>query len=256
MARTITVDDDGPADYSSIKEAVEAASEGDTVLVRAGSYHEYGIVMKNGLVLQGAGADSTTIWAAFREGPGGWPNNALVVFDSVTTGRIDGFTLTYPGCAAIAGINSSPTITRNKIIDSFDGIWLAYYPGYGDIAEQLAPINGNTITGNGAGIIIYPQHWSLGPVNLDITQNWWGTTTESEIAAGIFDGRIAWPDFVTTYDPWLSEPVDSFTEQPGIHYNNIYANIDVLHGIEMNFILSLPVAALPVSWGEVKDRYR
>ncbi len=37
---TLSVDDDGPADYNNIRSAVAAAGEGDTVEVRPGMYQE------------------------------------------------------------------------------------------------------------------------------------------------------------------------------------------------------------------------
>jgi parallel beta-helix repeat protein len=40
-SRTWTVDDDGPADFHTVQEAVDAASSGDTVFVHSGIYHEY-----------------------------------------------------------------------------------------------------------------------------------------------------------------------------------------------------------------------
>ena len=39
--KTWTVDDDGPADFHTIQEAINAASSGDTVLVKSGTYHEH-----------------------------------------------------------------------------------------------------------------------------------------------------------------------------------------------------------------------
>lgn len=39
-AATITVDDDGPADYSNIGDAIDAANDGDTVYVYNGTYYE------------------------------------------------------------------------------------------------------------------------------------------------------------------------------------------------------------------------
>ena len=42
MAETITVDDDGPADYDNIQAAIDAAVNGDTVLVADGTYTDDG----------------------------------------------------------------------------------------------------------------------------------------------------------------------------------------------------------------------
>ena len=38
QARIITVDDDGPADFSTIQAAIDDANDGDTVEIRAGTY--------------------------------------------------------------------------------------------------------------------------------------------------------------------------------------------------------------------------
>jgi len=53
---TWTVDDDGPADFSTIQAAVNAASSGDTIIVAAGIYPEQLAVNKAGLTLQGDGS--------------------------------------------------------------------------------------------------------------------------------------------------------------------------------------------------------
>ncbi|NQE45677.1 hypothetical protein C5S31_06635 [ANME-1 cluster archaeon GoMg2] len=59
----ITVDDDGPADYNTIQAAVDAASAGDTIEVRSGTYVENVDVDKR-LTLEGDGADVVTVQAA------------------------------------------------------------------------------------------------------------------------------------------------------------------------------------------------
>ena len=41
-ARTIVVDDDGEGDYTTIKEAVDAAEDGDTIRVWDGKYRYFG----------------------------------------------------------------------------------------------------------------------------------------------------------------------------------------------------------------------
>ncbi|MCK4614724.1 MAG: hypothetical protein KAU14_07965 [Thermoplasmata archaeon] len=59
-AETITVDDDGPANHSRIQYAIDNGVEGDTILVKEGTYYENVIVNKM-VNLEGAGADKTTI---------------------------------------------------------------------------------------------------------------------------------------------------------------------------------------------------
>jgi nitrous oxidase accessory protein NosD len=44
--RTWTVDDDGPADFHTVQEAVDAASNGDTIFVHNGTYLERVVVNK------------------------------------------------------------------------------------------------------------------------------------------------------------------------------------------------------------------
>ncbi|MCD6170558.1 MAG: hypothetical protein J7J76_08435 [Candidatus Latescibacteria bacterium] len=268
MAATITVDDDGPADYSSIREAVEAASEGDTVFVKPGTYTvtrepEYGggIEMKEALVLQGAGADSTFIKPDLSARP--WE---LIYFNGASA-EIDGFTMSYPDGEAIF-INmgtwqtgrmggptwvpspnwAPPTITNNKIVNSRGAIVIYYNPGI-----RLGTINGNTITGNRTGIFIavprVVQSQRGTPYALDLSWNWWGTAVEYEIEATL-TFNVPSDAFIITWRPWLTEPISTFAEAPGVHYNNIYANQT---NIEMG-ILWLEVEGL--SWGVVKSRFR
>jgi parallel beta-helix repeat protein len=45
--RTWIVDDDGPADFSTIQEAINAANKGDTIFVRNGTYYENVLVNKS-----------------------------------------------------------------------------------------------------------------------------------------------------------------------------------------------------------------
>ncbi len=51
---TWTVDDDGPADFTSIQDAVDAAAEGDAILVHAGSYSRV-LIEGKGLLIQADG---------------------------------------------------------------------------------------------------------------------------------------------------------------------------------------------------------
>lgn len=61
-AKTITVDDDGGADYEKIQDAIDNATEGDTVRVWEGTYYENVVVNKT-VSLVGNGSEETTIVA-------------------------------------------------------------------------------------------------------------------------------------------------------------------------------------------------
>ena len=58
--RTWTVDDDGPADFHTIQEAINVANEGDTIFVKAGTYYEH-IVINKPLSLIGENRSTTII---------------------------------------------------------------------------------------------------------------------------------------------------------------------------------------------------
>lgn len=58
--RTWIVDDDGPADFHTIQEAVNNANEGDTVFVENGTYYEH-VTVNKALSVRGSGSESTTI---------------------------------------------------------------------------------------------------------------------------------------------------------------------------------------------------
>jgi peptidylprolyl isomerase len=60
VPRTWIVDDDGPADFSTIQEAINAASDGDTILVKSGTYYERILINKT-INLVGDTVSSTII---------------------------------------------------------------------------------------------------------------------------------------------------------------------------------------------------
>lgn len=63
--RTWIVDDDGPADFHTIQEAINAASDGDTVLVRNGTYYEH-VMINRTLQLVGENRYSTIIDGEYK----------------------------------------------------------------------------------------------------------------------------------------------------------------------------------------------
>ena len=86
---TITVDDDGPADYDNIQDAINAAVEGDTIEVAAGHYNERVGISKR-LSLIGSGSESTFI-------DGGRNGDVMKIGSSSHGSTIRGFNITRSG---------------------------------------------------------------------------------------------------------------------------------------------------------------
>jgi len=82
--KTITVDDDGEADYSIIQDAIDNASKGDTIRVFEGVYNE-NIIINKSLSIVGNGSKVTEINDA---------NNKSVVMITTDWVNITGFLIT------------------------------------------------------------------------------------------------------------------------------------------------------------------
>ena len=141
-ATTWTVDDDGPADFSTIQEAVNAASDGDTIFVRVGTYYE-NVVVNRAVSLIGENS-STTIVDGNMTG-----DVVRITQDHV---NITGFTIQRSGRTLFnSGISISSTghcdISGNRIVNNEVGI-------YG--SPRNASISNNTITNNHVGVAIDP----------------------------------------------------------------------------------------------------
>ncbi len=115
---TIYVDDDGGADYTSIQEAINAASDGDTVFVYNGTYVENVLINKS-INLQGEGRNNTVI-----DGD----RNRDVVNISADRVTITGFTIqnsrSNGGNTGINVKSNFTTITSNTINGSDNGIYI------------------------------------------------------------------------------------------------------------------------------------
>lgn len=125
-AKTITVDDDGGADYSSIQEAVDAAEAGDTIRVLDGIYYE-NIVVNKTVSLIGNGSANTAI-----DGGG----NGDVVQITANWVNISGFNITNAGTdvgdQGIGIISSNNTISNNSFSFNRQGIYINGYVGQCD----------------------------------------------------------------------------------------------------------------------------
>ncbi|MGA3191763.1 MAG: S8 family serine peptidase [Candidatus Bathyarchaeia archaeon] len=111
-----------PSDYGTIQGAVNAANEGDTILVASGTYHENVQIVTSGLTIIGENKTSTVI-----DG-GGKGNVVSVTADKV---EIDGFTIQNGGKDNV-GISllgsDANTINNTVIIGNTYGLFLDTSP--------------------------------------------------------------------------------------------------------------------------------
>jgi parallel beta-helix repeat protein len=121
--RTWIVDDDGPADFHTIQEAINAANDGDTVFVRNGTYYEH-VVIDKSLTLEGENRASTIIDAEYTE-----PRVVLVTADNV---KISGFTIQHVmvgGSAIVLDNYVNMTFSDNIITGNSEGIRILHSSG-------------------------------------------------------------------------------------------------------------------------------
>jgi len=118
-----TVDDDGPADFHKIQDAINSplVVDGDTILVRAGTYREIpNLNVWKSLTIEGEDPSVTIIDGSLS------PTYVVIWIykkDIALTVSISGFTI-QNGASGIALINSSDsTISKNNVIGMlYDGI--------------------------------------------------------------------------------------------------------------------------------------
>lgn len=182
QGKTVTVDDDGPADYSSIQAAIEDSAPGDkfTVVVRPGTYRE-------NVSFQGRAAAVTS------EDPG---NPAVVrsTVISAVTGHSVSFSFREGSDSVLKGLTisgrgiycsgASPTISKNIIRDCrYEGILgennaapviedneIISNAGVG-ISGCDGPIEGNFISQNNGGIAYCNGHIRFNNISGNVNTN-------------------------------------------------------------------------------------
>jgi nitrous oxidase accessory protein len=141
-----------PDDYGSIQEAIDSASEGDTVYVKEGTYHE-NVVVNKSLSLVGENVDTTIIDGAPSEG---YRIPIKIQCDNVS---VSGFKLLYGYAGITVGEVKHCNISGNRIAGGQHGIKL-FGTSYSNITEnyleliglsgaiQLSASNYNLVTEN------------------------------------------------------------------------------------------------------------
>jgi hypothetical protein len=151
LARTITVDDNGPAEFSSIQAAINAAVAGDVVSVAAGTYNE-NLTFKNGVSVAGAGRSVTFV-------DGGRRGSVATLVDCDATTQVSGLTIRNGQAEAGGGIfidGGAPVVTLNRITGNSAVMpGSSYYYSYGGGLEILysnAVVTDNLIESNDADV--------------------------------------------------------------------------------------------------------
>ena len=144
----ITVDDDGPANFSNIQAAMDYSRNGDTIVVEPGTYYENVHFNDKAVTLTGTNPDDPNIIGmTIISADSGY----CVNFDSneVSSSILTGFTITGRGIYCYSG--TSPKISKNIISNS--GTWGIYGQQNVIREERAAPvISDNTISNNKGGI--------------------------------------------------------------------------------------------------------
>ncbi|MEQ9617373.1 MAG: FG-GAP-like repeat-containing protein [Phycisphaerales bacterium] len=171
-AMFFTVDDDGPADFSSIQAAIDAAMTGAVISVMPGTYNE--VINYNGkdIAVESTNGPDVTIIDGNMMG-------SVVVFDSGESNNatLDGFTITNGSSSSGGGIfvsGSSPEIRNCDITNNTVGLrgGGVYVEAGGSPFFDFCDISSNDAgaTGRGGGINVEGAS-SLTILNSSISMN-------------------------------------------------------------------------------------
>jgi hypothetical protein len=111
---TITVDDDGPADFSSIQDAIDHSVDWDVIEVSMGTYSEYISFSGKEITVQSLNPYDPNVVGRTVITPAFLMQTRSILFEWNDTGTLRGFTISGGG---IYCYGSSPTIEHNIIMD-------------------------------------------------------------------------------------------------------------------------------------------
>jgi len=139
--KTWIVDDDGPADFHKVQEAINAAAPRDTIFVYNGTYYE-NIVVDKTLTLIGENKDTTIIDSGKATAVKVTANN--VVFKGFKT-KISGWQITH----ILLNKTANTVVSDNNMIG---GEFLTR--GISVVTSNNITLRGNNITGPELGIVL------------------------------------------------------------------------------------------------------
>jgi hypothetical protein len=180
---TITVGSDPTDDYTTIQEGIDAASDGDIVLVGDGTYTE-NIVIESEITLTSVGGHQTTI----IDGSGAIGNMGSTITIRPESGSptipqnigIDGFTIT-------GGIGNEMKKSGTQLLERKGGGIMAYNVSPKITGNNIHD-NGNSQTSNGGGIVAIDsaEDWSFNDREWELNPELTPTTDPLDLSDNIF----------------------------------------------------------------------
>lgn len=205
QARTITVDDSGGRDYTTIQAAVNAAASGDTIYVYNGTYST--ITLKSGITILGESNESTVIHGSGASGSTGVDVDAsgYTTYATVKNIKIDNF---FYGVHVWGhgGSSTHNSFTSNTITNCDYGVYIDNCPSneiklnrfsncdsYGVLiylsASSSNSITDNTISNSGTAVSINSCSSNTVTTNV-ITNCFEGINLTSSSNNNIADNKI------------------------------------------------------------------
>jgi len=157
-SRIWTVDDDGPADFPTIQGAINAASSGDTIFVKAGTYFEHLTVDKKVSII-GENRTSTIV-----DGIVGGNKSGRVFYVSANSVVIKEFTIKNGDKGVYFYRSNSSAVMQSNVIENVEAVLIRYSRNstvYGNIIANNIQrgilvtnsrdfsVNNNSVYGNG-----------------------------------------------------------------------------------------------------------
>jgi len=103
-----------PQDYPTVREAINAANPGDTILVSSGIYNEGGLLINKTLTIAGEDVETTIIGAE------GCPE--IFILENASNVIISNFTVRYGEIGVFLIFSENCVITSNKMIKDIAGV--------------------------------------------------------------------------------------------------------------------------------------
>jgi len=267
-AAVIIVDINGGGNYTTIQDAIDNSSAGDTILVWAGSYYENLFVNKS-ISLIGNGTLNTTI-----DGGGGgdvlnisadWVTvSGLRIINSGPSSEDAGIEIFSCENITIDECNSSHNFLGIEVVSSTQGINVQNctitnnYQGIHVRNGSDAAVHHNDIFHN-TNSSLYNDNTNTSMI-VNATYNWWGHLRgpydpSKDISTGGWYNPFGLGDNVTdlvNYFPWLTAPSNNTLNNPpvifgydndtalvNIFYNNTYTSMDpdgdsIVWGLDSN----------------------